>query len=140
MCSSDLGQAMGLTGQTYGNLMRTAGQAGMAGQNYAMNATNPYAVSSYMNPYLMNSLAPQMQLLGQQQAQQGQQLAGQATQAGAFGGSRYGLQEAERQCNLATQLGDIQATGSQAAFQQAQQQFNAEQQARLAAQIGRAHV
>jgi len=65
----------------------------------------------------------------------GTQLAGQATQAGAFGGSRYGLMEAERQRNLATQLGDIQATGSQAAFQNAQQQFNQQQQANLQAAL-----
>jgi hypothetical protein len=64
-----------------------------AGQNYAMQATNPGAVGAYMNPYLMQSLAPQMQLLQQQQGIQGTQLASQASQAGAFGGSRYGLQQ-----------------------------------------------
>jgi hypothetical protein len=99
---SSFGQAMGLTGQTYGNLMGLGRQAGMAGQNYAMQATNPYAISSYMNPYLQASLAPQMQLLQQQQAQQGQQLASQASQAGAFGGSRYGIQQGLQ--NQANQL------------------------------------
>jgi hypothetical protein len=58
----------------------------------------------------------------------------QAVSQGAFGGSRQAIIEAERQRNLGTQLGDIQATGSQAAYQQAQQQFNAEQAARLQAQ------
>ena len=99
---SSFGQAMGLTGETYGNLMGLGGQAAQAGQNYAQMATNPSAVGSYMNPYLMNSLAPQMALLGQQQAQQANQLAGQATQAGAFGGSRYGLQQGLQ--NQANQL------------------------------------
>jgi hypothetical protein len=42
--------------------------------------------------------------------------------------------QAEAARNLAQQKGDIQATGSQAAYQQAQQQFNAEQAARLQAQ------
>jgi hypothetical protein len=42
--------------------------------------------------------------------------------------------DAEAARNLAMQKGDIQATGQQAAFQNAQQQFNAEQQARLQAQ------
>lgn len=59
----------------------------------------------------------------------------QSIRAGAYGGSRQGLVEAERQRNLGTQLGDIQAQGSQAAFQNAQQQFNAEQQARLQANL-----
>jgi hypothetical protein len=43
--------------------------------------------------------------------------------------------DAEAARNLATQKGDIQATGTQAAYQQAQQQFNAEQQARMQAQM-----
>jgi hypothetical protein len=65
---------------------------------------------------------------------QGTQQQAQAVGAGAFGGSRDAIQRAERERNLNTQMGDIQAQGSQAAYQQAQQQFNAEQQARLAAQ------
>jgi hypothetical protein len=65
---------------------------------------------------------------------QGTQQQAQAAQAGAFGGGRDAIQRAERERNLSQQMGDIQAQGSQAAYQQAQQQFNAEQQARLAAQ------
>jgi hypothetical protein len=65
----------------------------------------------------------------------GTQQAGQAVKSGAFGGSRAGLLEAERQRNLATQMGDIQATGQQAAFQNAQQQFNAQQQANMQAAL-----
>jgi hypothetical protein len=55
-------------------------------------------------------------------------------QAGAFGGSRQAIEEAEAERNLQQQLGDITATGLQSAYQQAQQQFNQEQQARQAAQ------
>lgn len=95
----------------------------------------PGAAEAYMSPYMQSVVAQQQREAMRQSGIAGTQLAGQATQAGAFGGSRYGLQEAERQRNLATQLGDIQATGSQAAFQQAQQQFNAEQQARLQAAL-----
>jgi hypothetical protein len=65
---------------------------------------------------------------------QGTQQQAQAAQAGAFGGGRDAIMRAERERNLGQQMGDIQATGSQAAYQQAQQQFNAEQQARLQAQ------
>jgi hypothetical protein len=43
--------------------------------------------------------------------------------------------DAEAARNLATQKGDIQSSGLQSAYQQAQQQFNAEQQARLQAQM-----
>jgi hypothetical protein len=45
----------------------------------------------------------------------------QAVQAGAYGGSRQALVESERQRNLGTQLGGIQAQGLQNAFQNAQQ-------------------
>ena len=92
-------------------------------------------VGQYMSPYMQAVVDKQQREAMRQSGIAGPQLAGQATQAGAFGGSRYGLMEAERQRNLATQLGDIQATGSQAAFQNAQQQFNAQQQANLQAQL-----
>lgn len=41
-----------------------------------------------------------------------------ATQRGAFGGARHGVQEAEAERNLQQRLADIQARGSQAAFTQ----------------------
>jgi hypothetical protein len=47
----------------------------------------------------------------------------QAAQRGTFGGSAEALQRAELARNTAQQRGDIQARGSEAAFQQAQQQF-----------------
>jgi hypothetical protein len=51
----------------------------------------------------------------------GQKNAAQAVGAGAFGGSRFGLQEAERQRNLGQNLSNIYGTGMQNAFQNAQQ-------------------
>lgn len=95
----------------------------------------PGAAEAYMSPYMQNVVDIQ-----QREAQRASNIAAQtqraqAVGAGAFGGSRQALVEAERQRNLATQLGDIQATGQQAAFQQAQQQFNQEQQARLQAAL-----
>jgi hypothetical protein len=65
----------------------------------------------------------------------GQQQQAMAAQRGAFGGSRSTLLEAERQRNLGMQLGDIQARGGQSAYDRATQQFNAEQNARLQAQL-----
>jgi len=81
-------------------------------------------VGGYMSPYMQNVTDIQKREAGRQSGIMGQQNAAQATQAGAFGGSRFGIQEAERQRNLAQQMGDIQAQGSQAAFANAQQQFN----------------
>lgn len=109
-----------------------AGMAGLgalgAGQNYAMQATNPYATAAYMSPYIQNALQPQMQEAMRQSQMMGVQNAAQAAQAGAFGGSRFGLQEAERQRNLGTNLANIYGTGMQNAYQDAAraQQFGAQ--------------
>jgi hypothetical protein len=54
-----------------------------------------------------------------------------------LGGYREAIMQAERERNLGQQLGDIQTRGSQAAFQQAQQAFEADRAARLqAGQLG----
>jgi hypothetical protein len=99
-----------------------------AGQQYAQQATNPYAMQSYMSPYIENAMAPQLREARRQSEITGQQNAGQAVRAGAFGGSRFGIMEAERQRNLAQQQGDIYGRGMQTAFEQARQaqQFGAD--------------
>jgi len=108
-----------------------AGMSGLnsmqAGQNYQNMATNPYATQAYMSPYIQNALAPQMQEAARQSDIVGQQNAGQAARSGAFGGSRFGLQEAERQRNLGTLQNSIYGQGMQNAFQNASQaqQFGA---------------
>lgn len=65
----------------------------------------------------------------------------QAAGRGTSGGSAQALREAELARNLATQRGDIQARGSEAAFLQAQQQFERDRAAAataagLGAQVG----
>jgi len=117
--------------QQIGTGTQLAGMAGLgslqAGQNYQGMATNPYAMQAYMSPYIQNALAPQMQEAARQSDIQGTQNAGQAARAGAFGGSRFGLQEAERQRNLGALQNNIYGAGMQNAFQNAQQaqQFGA---------------
>lgn len=109
-----------------------AGMAGLgglgAGQQYAQQATNPYAMQSYMSPYIEGAMAPQLREAARASAIQSQQNAGQAVRAGAFGGSRFGIMEAERQRNLAQQQGDIYGRGMQTAYEQARQaqQFGAD--------------
>jgi hypothetical protein len=102
-------------------------QALGAGRQYANMATNPYAVQAYMSPYMQNVVDVQQREAQRMSDIAGTQQRGQATQQGAFGGSRQALMEAERQRNLATQQGQIQATGLQSAFDQARQaqQFGA---------------
>jgi hypothetical protein len=98
------------------------GQLGaQAGLSYGQEATNPYAVQAYMNPYLQASLAPQMQLMNQQYGQQAAQNAGQATQAGAFGGSRFGIQQAQNDLNKNLAQNQLVSNAYNQAYNTAQQ-------------------
>jgi hypothetical protein len=92
------------------------------------------SAQDYMSPYMQNVVDIQ-----QREAQRTADVAStgrgaQAVKSGAFGGSRQAVMDAEAARNLATQKGDIQATGQQAAYQNAQQQFNADQARQLQAQ------
>jgi hypothetical protein len=127
-----------------------SGIAGLAGQramgtqydptqfNAQQVGTQDYTgqnVGQYMNPYMQNVVDIQQREAQRQADIMGTQRAGQAVKAGAFGGSRAGVMEAEAARNLAMQKGDIQAQGQNAAFQNAQQQFNTQQQRDLQAQM-----
>lgn len=111
--------------QQIGTGTRMAGGAGLqalqAGQNYQNMATDPTATAAYMSPYIQNALNPMMEEARRQSNITGVQNAAQAVGAGAFGGSRFGLQEAERQRNLGTMQNQIYGAGMQDAFKQAQQ-------------------
>ena len=125
------GQAMDVTGAGIQGSLGTAGQgvglSGLgyetagAGNRYAQQATDPNAMQSYMSPYMQNVVDVQ-----QREAQRAADVArtgrnAQAVQAGAFGGSRQAIMDAEAARNLSLQKGDIQATGLQSAFKEAQQ-------------------
>ena len=80
-------------------------------------------IGSYMSPYMQNVVDIEKREAGRQSDIAGTQQQAQATQAGAFGGGRDAIMRAERERNLGQQMGDIQAKGSQAAFDQASNQF-----------------
>lgn len=130
------------TARQLGTATQLAGRGGLgslgAGQQYQQMATDPGAMQAYMSPYVQNALEPQMREAARQSAIQGQQNQAQAVQQGAFGGSRSGLVEAERQRNLGQQQADIYGRGMQSAFEQAQraQQFGADLGLRGYAQAG----
>jgi len=118
-----------------------AGQAGLGALN-TQYTFNPYEaqqftgnnVQAYMSPYMQNVVERQ-QADAQRQAGIAQQVQGaQAAKSGAFGGSGDYLMRSQAAGNLARQKGDIQAQGLQAAYQNAQQQFNQSQAQNQAAQ------
>ncbi len=98
-----------------------------AGQQYNQMAINPYAQQAFMSPYMQNVVDVQKNeaLRDAQMRNIGANLG--AARQGTYGGARQLLAEQERNRNLQTQLGQIQATGSQEAFKSAQQaqQFGA---------------
>ena len=97
-----------------------AGAAGLgslaAGSNYMNMATNPNAVSAFMNPFMQNVVDRQKEEAMRDFGIQRQQLNAQAVGQGAFGGSRSAIVEAEARRNLEDQLGDIQAQGLNSAY------------------------
>lgn len=109
-------------------------QMGPAERVSTQSFAQPGSAEAYMSPYMQSVVNRQQQAAQREADIQAQAQKAQFAQAGAFGGGRYGVQQARMAEALARQKGDIQAQGLQSAYQQAQQQFNAEQQARLAAQ------
>lgn len=106
----------------------TAGSADMSGMQ-AGSFTGDTA-QQYMNPYLQAALDPQIAEVRRQEAITQSQDAGRAAQAGAFGGSRSFIMDAERARNTGQQIADITGKGYASAFDTAQQQFNTEQNMR----------
>jgi hypothetical protein len=98
----------------------------------------PGTSQQYMSPYMQNVVDQQKQQAVQDYARQIPGLQAQGIRAGARGGTREALLQSEAQRNLMGQLGNIQATGLQNAYQQGQQQFNAEQAARQQNALSRA--
>jgi hypothetical protein len=80
-------------------------------------------IGQYMSPYMQNVVDIEKREAGRQSGIMGTQQQAQATQAGAFGGGRDAIMRAERERNLSQQMGDIQSRGSQAAYDQAANQF-----------------
>ena len=117
-----------------------AGQAGLGALNTGYTY-NPYqaqqftgqAVKDYMSPYMDNVVQRQQQDASRQAAIAQQAQGAQAARAGAFGGSGDYLMRSQAAGNLARQKGDIMAQGQQAAFQNAQNQFNQSQAQNLGA-------
>jgi hypothetical protein len=97
------------------------GQAAQAGSQYAGMATSPGSVSQYMSPYMQNAVDVQKQEAIRDYQKTMPMLGAQAARSGAFGGSRQAITEAEAQRNVNQQLANIQATGSQQAYDKAMQ-------------------
>lgn len=133
-----MGGAPGVNAQQVGTPQMGAAQTGFDPnlQTFQMAAPDQFGqaqADQYMSPYMQSVVDVQKRNAFEdaQKAQLSQNLA--AARQGTYGGARQTLAMTEREKNLQQQLGDIQATGSQAAFQQAQQQFERDRAAGMTA-------
>jgi hypothetical protein len=129
-------QAMQSTGQLgvpsqYGQATQMTGIAGLgslgAGQQYASNVTNPASMQAYMSPYQqgVTDIAKSAAIRESQMANVANKLG--AARQGTYGGAREALGRTERERSLLSNLSNIQAQGSQSAYDRAvqSQQFGA---------------
>jgi len=128
-CAMGFGRTAALQGSQ--GLMYGA-QGANAGMGYGQQAQCSNAVGRFMNPYIQQSLNPQLALMNQQEQIQETQNQGNATRAGAFGGSRCAVLAGQTQLN--NQLAQNQLIGN--AYNQAYQcaQKNMQQAAALGMQ------
>ena len=89
--------------------------------------TDEGVAAKFMNPYIMAALQPQIDEAKRQANIQRIEDAGRLTRAGAFGGSRQAVMEAEGARGLLDRLAGITGAGYRDAFDKAMGQFNVEQ-------------
>lgn len=121
-------QGAGNMGPNSATTQATQGALGMQYNPYQTGQFTGQTAQNYMNPYMQNVVDVQQREAARMSDIAGTYQQAQATQSGAFGGARDAIMRAERERNLATQQGAIQAQGLQQAYSQGQGQFNTENQ------------
>jgi hypothetical protein len=104
----------------YENLQAGTEQYGQAADIYSDMAQAQTDVSAYMNPYQQNVIDASLRTLGGAQEQALNMQGAQASAAGAFGGSRHGVAEAETRKAYGQQASDLVTNQMQAGYQNAQ--------------------
>jgi hypothetical protein len=135
----------GATGLQLGAMGLQAGQAGMQRANQFLGTPSEQfgqaQADRYMSPYQQAVTDIAIRKAQEESARQAGLSNLGAAGRGSAGGSRQAVMDAMRQRGLTENVGDLQAKGSQQAFQMAQQQFErdrtaAQRQAQLGAQYG----
>ena len=102
--------------------------------NFSSGTFGNDQAQQYMNPYLQQSLNPQLTEARRQSDITAAQNNAAMTKAGAFGGGRQAILTAENQRNLGTNLANITGQGYNTAYTNAMSQYNADQGRGLQAQ------
>ena len=102
--------------------------AGITGASIIPTPAQPQGIASqYMNPYLQSVLDPQLAELRRQNDITNMQTNAKLTDAGAFGGGRQAIMNAENNRNLMQEMNKTVGQGYASAYDKAMQQFNTEQ-------------
>jgi len=107
-------QGIGMAGVSTGQMAPA-----MAAMQAATGGPTQAQISGYMSPYMTGVADIAAQKMQDQSAIQQQQIAASAAGAGGLDSTRYAIQEAERQKNLTTGIGDLYAKAQAEAYQQA---------------------
>lgn len=134
--SGQVGNIAGQMGDTAGGIASLRGDVRSASQydptdfGEARQFTGA-EVDKYMSPYMEAVVDRQKDAAIRDFNRTGAARNAQAVRAGAFGGSRQAVSDYLAQEGLQQQLGDIDATGRQQAFDQAARQFGADRAAQM---------
>lgn len=116
--------ASDLQQQAFGGIANLANNAG----NFNTQSFTDAGVSQqFMNPYVQSALNPQIDELRRQSDISREAQNSQLAKAGAFGGSRQAVMDAELDRNLQDQIAQTLNTGYMNAYNQGANQFNTEQ-------------
>ena len=102
-------------------------QAGYNPTQFSTGTFDTSAAQKYMNPYLQASLDPQLQELQRQAKIANMGDSATLTKAGAYGGGRQAVLMGEQNRNLLDKSSGLLSSGYNTAYNNAMQQFNADQ-------------
>ena len=120
--------ALGALGGTGAGSIAEKAQAGLTEgmdllRQGATGTTDQEEIQSYINPYMQNVTDIAKREAIEESQRQSQRNAALAAKSGAFGGTRGAVVEGMRMGNLGQQVGDIQAKGLAAAYEDAQKRM-----------------
>lgn len=137
MGASAQGQQQNIFGQAQQGITQ-AGQGAAQGMGFtpmAVGAPSAQTMRGYMNPYEGQVVGQSLRDIERSRQMAQRQTGAQATAAGAFGGSRHGVAEAETNRAFAEQAAQTAAGLRQSGFQQGQQLAQQAALANQAAQL-----
>lgn len=129
LATQGLGQAASQTGSIQDV------QAGYGPSDFWYGGFDQSAADQYMSPYMQSVVDIQKQTAMDEYERQQNKSDAERVASGARGGYREALQQMLGGSEQARTLAEIQATGSQAAFENAQQQYERDRAARMAAEL-----